>query len=359
MATSFIGKFFLASLLIVFSGHQMANADTHREDRIVQANVPAPSLEGNLLSTPNVQSAAVYLPPSYYTQPERRFPVIYLLHGIFDDYGVWLENFDLPAMLDRMTLNGELPELIVVMPNGGNQYGGGYYRNSPVSGNWADYIADDLIKYTDQKWRTLRSPESRAVVGHSMGGYGAINLAMSRPGIFSVVWALSPCCLAPIEDLSLGNDAWKRASQIKGPHDIQKLIDNNDFYPIAFLGIVTAFSPDTSAGPIYGNFPFEIVKGEIVLQDETFDAYVDEFPIRQVRDRRAALRNLRGLGMGVGLDDQFLHIPAGTMAFSQILGEERVPHILDVYSGDHREFVPDRLERIVFPWVAERLIFTK
>ncbi len=359
MAKSFFSKVVLTLVLVAFPSILAAQSATESAERIIEVDVLAPSLAGNLLKTPSVQSAAIYLPPNYSKQPDRRFPVIYLLHGIFDDYGVWVENFEVPTILDRMISNGELPEMIVVMPNGGNKYGGGYYRNSPVSGNWADYIAGDLVKYVDENWRTLNHPESRAVVGHSMGGYGALNLAMNRPGVFSVVWALSPCCLTPKQDLSLGNDAWRRASEIKETGDIQNLLEERDFYPIAILGIVTAFSPDPDAELIYGDFPFDIVQGEIVLDREGFDTFVDEFPVRQVRQARGALRDLRGLGMGVGLDDQFLHIPTGTMEFSQRLGEERIPHQLDVYVGDHRQLVVDRLERIVFPWVAGRLVFSE
>ncbi len=227
----------------------MAQSSAQDAGRVVKVEVPAPALKSNLLSTPDIQGAAIYLPPGYDQRTNLRFPVVHLLHGIFDDYGVRIEHFDIPAILDRLIATGETPELIVVMPNAGNLYGGGFYRNSTVSGNWGDYIAGDLIEYVDTQFRTLARPESRAVVGHSMGGYGALNLAMNHPGVFSVVWALSPCCLAPIEDLSFGNDAWRRASAVTKPEDLQNLLDSRDFYPIAILGIVTAFSPDPDAAP--------------------------------------------------------------------------------------------------------------
>jgi len=195
------------------------------------------------------------------------------------------------------------------------------------------------------------------VIGHSMGGYGALNLVMNRPGIFSVVWALSPCCLAAVDDLSFGNDAWQRAAKIKGPEDLQELIDSRDFYPIAALGLLAAFSPDVDAAPIYGKFPFDVVRGEIVIDDVQFDKYLDALPVRQVRHARKNLRSLHGLALDVGLGDQFLHIPTGTLEFSQRLGDERIPHLLDIYAGDHRQFIGERLEAIVIPWVADRVRF--
>lgn len=323
--------------------------------RVVEIDVPAPSLAGNLLGTATTQGAAVYLPPGYDDSPDHRYPTIYLLHGIFDDYEVWTAHFDVPGMLDRLIASGDLPPLIMVMPNGGNQYGGGFYRNSSVSGNWADFIADDLIGHVDAAFRTLPTDDARAIVGHSMGGYGALNLAMTRPGLFSVVWALSPCCLAATDDFGFGNGAWKRAAAVESEEDIAALRDARDFFAVATLGVVTAFAPDPENAPVYGDFPFEVVRGEVVLDPAEYDRYRDALPTRMVRDARDALRALRGLALDAGLGDQFIHIPPATLGFSQALGAERIPHRLDVYDGDHRQAVAARLESVVLPWVGDLL----
>lgn len=325
--------------------------------QILEVEVPAPSLDGNLMGSATVQEAAIYLPPSYEADPERRYPAVYLLHGIFDRYTTWLEDgFSVPTILDRSIAAGTVPELIMVMPNGVNQLGGGFYRNSPVSGNWANYISKDLVDFVDARYRTLARTESRAVTGHSMGGYGAIHLGMTRPDLFSVVWAMSPCCLAAADDLGFGNDAWRRAIRFESPEDLQTAMQSGDFYPVAMHGFLTAFSPDPENPPFHVEFPFQLVRGETVLIDPIHDRYLDRFPVRQVDEYRAALRGLRGLGIGVGLGDQFLHIPVGTLEFSQRLGEERIPHRLDVYDGDHRQQVAQRLEEIIFPWIASHLV---
>ena len=324
--------------------------------RVVEVEVPAPALEGNLLGTPSVQGAAIYLPPSYEFETERRYPVIYLLHGIFDRYQVWLETFSVPAILDRLIAANEIPELIVVMPNGFNHLGGGFYRNSPASGNWADFVSDDLVGFVDGSFRTLARTESRAIAGHSMGGYGALHLGMTRPDVFSVVWALSPCCLAAVDDFGFGNDAWKRARRFQSLEDMQGALESGEFYPVVAIGVLTAFSPDPDSPPFFVDFPYEIVRGEIVLDDADYDRYLDALPVRAVTGAREALRGLRGLGLGVGLGDQFLHISSGTLELSRRLGEERIPHRLDLYAGDHRQLVSRRLEEVVFLWIAERLV---
>ena len=224
--------------------------------------------------------------------------MIYLLHGIFDRYQVWLETFGVPAILDHLIAANEIPELIVVMPNGFNHLGGGFYRNSPVSGNWADFVSDDLVGSVDGNFRTLTRTESRAIAGHSMGGYGALHLGMTRPDVFSVVWALSPCCLAAVDDFGFGNDAWKRASGFRSLEDMQGALESGDFIPVAAIGVLTAFSPDPESPPFFVDFPYEIVRGEIVLDGADYDRYLDALPVRAVTGAREALR---GLGLGVGL----------------------------------------------------------
>lgn len=354
-ATTMIPALLLVAVAAPVESQPAAVHPEPRSGRVVEVEVPAPALEGNLLDTPTTQGVAVYLPPSYDLEPLRRYPVVYLLHGIFDDYRVWLGHFGVPSIVDRLIAGDDAPEMIVVMPNGGNRYGGGFYRDSPVSGNWGSYIASDLVRYVDEHFRTLSRRGGRAVVGHSMGGYGAIHLAMTRPDVFSVVWAMSPCCLAAIDDYGFGNESWKTAARAESAADIEALLEAGEFYAVATLGVATAFTPDPEAPPLFVDFPFELVRGESVLDEEDYDRYLDSLPLRRVHDSREALRSLAGLGLDAGLGDQFLHIPRGTLALSEELGDERIPHRLDVYDGDHRKLVAERLEQVILPWVGERL----
>ncbi|HUG38268.1 MAG TPA: hypothetical protein VML54_15025, partial [Candidatus Limnocylindrales bacterium] len=101
--------------------------------------------------------------------------------------------------------------------------------------------------------------------------------------------------------------------------------------------------------------PFDLKRGEVVVDTEEWLEWVERFPVARADDRRDALASLRALALDYGTGDQFLHIPAATLAFSQRLGELRVPHRLDVYDGDHREHVAERLETVVLPWVGRHL----
>src|SRR6476659_4087235 len=180
--------------------------------KLVEIKVPAPSLKGNLLGDPTEQSVAVYLPPSYETSPAKRYPTLYLLHGFLSTNKAWTTNgyqgMSLQTLMDEMIKRGITRELIVVAPNGWNAYKGAFYTNSVVNGNWEDYFYHDLVQTIDERYRTIARPESRGIAGHSMGGYGAVSLAMKHPDVFSVVYALSPCCLGFEGDFASENPAW-------------------------------------------------------------------------------------------------------------------------------------------------------
>jgi S-formylglutathione hydrolase len=317
--------------------------------------VDAPSLAGNLIGDATEKRVLVYVPPGYDEATDQRYPVVYLLHGIFDSPDLWVDYYNLPAMLDRMIEGDRLPPAIVVMPDGGNHLGGGFYRDSPVSGNWAGFIADDLTAYIDQQYRTEARREARAVAGHSMGGYGAIHLAMERPDVFGIAYAMSPCCLEPIEDIGQSNDVWRRAAEVESWDEIGAAAEARDFWLVGSMGILTAFSPAPESPPMFVALPFGVLRDERVVIEPVFNEYRARFPIYRLDDHWQALASLEGLALDYGVGDQFSHIPVGTRRLSERLAELRVPHVLDVYYGDHREKIAERLERIVFPFIAERL----
>ncbi len=105
------------------------------EGTIRYLKLHAAALEGNLLGEPADQEVAVYLPPGYAESANVRYPVLYLLHGIGGGFTDWTKHWDLRGAMDAVIASGAQP-FLVVMPNGANSLGGGFYVDSPVSGGW-------------------------------------------------------------------------------------------------------------------------------------------------------------------------------------------------------------------------------
>ncbi|TME35171.1 MAG: hypothetical protein E6I75_12675 [Chloroflexi bacterium] len=147
-------------------------------------------LDDRLLSPIIGESFAyrVYLPPDYLRAPKRLYPVLYMLHGNGGNYTEWSDSY-LPEQVDRMIVAGEIQPMIVVMPDDGEST---YWANWDSGPRWGDYVTDDVVSAIDQRYRTQANPAGRAIGGLSMGGLGALNLALQHADVFGVAGAHSP-----------------------------------------------------------------------------------------------------------------------------------------------------------------------
>ncbi len=132
------------------------------------------------MEAPSIGRKSAYniiLPADYETSGDKRYPVLYLLHGLTGNYTNW-------AGLGAAKAAKGL-DLIVVMPDGGNSW----YLNWAESGEgqknaWDDFITKDLIGHVDANYRTIAAREGRAINGLSMGGFGGLSLGLRHPDLF-------------------------------------------------------------------------------------------------------------------------------------------------------------------------------
>lgn len=333
--------------------------------RVVADTVPASSLAGNLLGDATRQPAFVYLPPGYDAEPDRRYPTIYLLHGVLDRPSVWFEpvygEMTIQAVMDSLIAAGEIRPAIVVAPTGHNAYGASFYMNSPVTGDWGDFIAEDVVTHVDTTYRTLGRAESRAIVGHSMGGYGAIRLAMLHPDVFSVAWGMNPCCLCCLgTETPADHPAWRILGSFDSPEAMWRHLDEEgDIWPLILAGSGTVFAPAPDRPPLYFEVPYR-VEGDSVVPTGAAERIAERtavaLPMANVADHVDGLKRLRGLGFDVAFGDQFEHIPPSTIAFSDTLVALEVPHVFEAYEGDHRNRMSERLPGRVLPWIDDLLV---
>jgi S-formylglutathione hydrolase FrmB len=162
------------------------------------------------------------------------FPVYYLLHGLSDNHTAWTRRTSLERYVSGLPL-------IVIMPDGER----GFYTDSATtpSDAFETYITRDLVGFVDSTMNTIASPKGRAIGGLSMGGYGAVKLALKHPDIFGAAYSHSGALEAASHDDS---PSWANASERRGifgpkpkggPDDIMALIPTFTPETIPALGI--------------------------------------------------------------------------------------------------------------------------
>ncbi|MGH2972756.1 MAG: alpha/beta hydrolase [Gaiellaceae bacterium] len=151
--------------------------------RVQRILVPSRALGGR------TQEAYVYLPSGYARHPHQRYAVLYLLHGFPGRPLAFLETVQMGVIDDALTVSRRAQPLILVMPFGSTgTFTDEEWVNGVQPGNdWATFVARDLVRAVDARYRTIRGAEGRAIGGLSEGGYGAIDIAMHHPREFSVV----------------------------------------------------------------------------------------------------------------------------------------------------------------------------
>lgn len=128
----------------------------------------------------------VYLPAGY-AASGLRYPTLYLLHGRGGNEGSWEADGQVGAVLDRLVATGTIPPVLAVMPDAGSSW----YVDAAAE-RMESAIVRELVPQVDGRYRTIPERRGRAVVGYSMGGYGALRYALVHAGLFGAAVLLSP-----------------------------------------------------------------------------------------------------------------------------------------------------------------------
>ena len=326
--------------------------------------IPAPALENNLIGEPTERLVYVYLPPSYSDTPNKHYPVLYYLPGYGDSTMI---GFLLPNDMDALIESGTVKEMIIVVANGTNKLGGSFYVNSPVTGNWEDYIVNDVVGYVDSHFRTLAKVESRGIMGHSMGGFGALNIAMHRPDIFSAVYSMSP---------GLFDEKGLAESQIFNSEGLIKSFIEYDrklsavpleeaqvkmlLAPQQFaFSYGVAFAPNPNNPPPYYDYPFTEVDGQLVRDDVIWKTWESGYggiadETKQYKDN---FLKLKGIVVDYGNSDEYSWIPKGCIYFGEQLSAAGIPVKVEGYDGTHQSNLRERVREHVLPFFSTLLKF--
>src|SRR5258708_69230 len=164
----------------------------------------------------------------------KKYPAVYLLHGGGSSFRTWTNDSDVARFADS--------GLILVMPEGDSSY----YTNSASQpqDRYQDYIVSDLISDVERRFPVAATRSGSAVIGCSMGGFGAINLALKHPDLFAFAGALSPAVDVPSRPFSAKRtEQWQRHNSIFGPWGSKTRQDIDPF--------ILASSADVSRTPYF------------------------------------------------------------------------------------------------------------
>jgi S-formylglutathione hydrolase FrmB len=155
----------------------------------------------------------IYLPVSYNSAPAKRYPVLYFLHGLFEDEFRWSSRGQTDQIMDRLIAEGKIGEFIVAIPFGGSSF---YTNTRDGSERWEDAILTEFVPMIESTYRVDASRKTRGISGTSMGGYGALKIAMKHPDVFGSASAHSAVLL---QDLSAAKVSAGRLARFQALFD--------------------------------------------------------------------------------------------------------------------------------------------
>ncbi len=268
---------------------------------VAHITVHGRALEGNLEGDSPDREVTVYLPPSYASDEMRRYPVVYLLHGYGgrdDTFTARLANLQESA--DRLAVAQGFSAAIVVTPNAFSLHKGSMYSNSPTTGDWERFVAEDLVAYIDGHYRTIANRMSRGLGGHSMGGYGAVRIGMKRPDVFSSLYIMSACCLTanrtPRAEAMAASEAIKTRAQAEEASRVP------GFGPSVNLASAAAWSPNPKNPPLYLDLP--MMNGKV--RPDIVAKWVANAPVEMIDQYASNLNKYYRIAVDVGTDDTLL-----------------------------------------------------
>ena len=319
-------------------------------------------LEGNLEGDAIDRDVIVYLPPSYNTEKERRYPVVYALHGYSIGAEQWSKEIHVPQTIEGAFAQGAR-EFIVVLPDCKTVHNGCMYSSSATTGDFENFIAHDLVAYIDAHYRTIPDRASRGLVGHSMGGYGASRIGMKHPEVFGSLYIMSPCCLSGNQGARTGAGTPNGPAtsgppaapahpspleSVKTPADSAKL----PFGLRAQLASAAAWSPDPKNPPLYLDLPTK----DGVPQPDVQAKWAANAPLNFVDQYIDNLRRYRAISMDVG-DQDGLRFDA--IKLHEAFDRYGLQNSFEIYKGTHTSAVAVRFQNYVMPFFSKNLCFEK
>lgn len=352
------------------------------EGTLEKISIHSQSISGNIFADDANQYVVVYLPPSYATNTNKKYPVLYFLCGYNTIVELFTEiqyfqfsNFNLKVTMDKLINEGVIKEMIVVIPNSFTFLNGSFFSNSSVNGNYEDFYTQELVDYVNTNYRTIDTRNARGIAGHSMGGSGALDLSMKHPDIYCMGYGLCSGLLAPnwVEESPIfGNETAIRSSinlfnklgemsKTEAHTYYTAKIDslNNNWLAVFGYAYGTAYAGDSSLSAPYFNYPFFIENNNIKVDSTVLADWADGFGnlSDKIINYKNNLLSLKEYVLDYGINDEFTYIVSGNNYYHQLLNAENIPHSFINNGGDHSGKLTQQIETSILPLCSNTLEF--
>jgi len=293
----------------------------------------------NPLGDPVKREIIVYTPENYRNSNSKGYPTVFMLPAFGNDSYSALKHdpfsVSIYDRLERLIQNRACGEIILVIVNCFNKFGGSQYINSVAVGRYEDYIIDEIVPFVDSNYNVSK----RAVLGKSSGGYGALSLGMHHPDSFSAIAAHSfdSCfeyCYLP--DFPI---AFKTLKKHQGPKSwLNEFWSNeanrikDDFTTLNILSMAAHYSPNFNNQELYLDLPFDVHTGN--FEENVWMQWKRHDPINLVSAFKKGLKKMDLLYLDCGISDEF-NLQIGTKVFSEKCKRLNIRHEYLEFNGGH------------------------
>jgi hypothetical protein len=330
--------------------------------RIDEHVIDSELLRDNPLGDPAQRPLWVYTPPGYDDDATARYPAVYVIQGYTGHLQMWANRtpFRQPftETADQVFADSTAPPCVVVYVDAWTTYGGSQFVDSAGTGRYHSYLCDEVVPWVDKRYRTIAERESRAIMGKSSGGFGAMITPMLRPDLFGALAThagdtlYEHCYLPDFADAvrhlrRYDGDIWRWWDDFRSRPALSRREDES---LITALGCSAAFSPGEDGRPV---LPFDPRTG--VVDEEQWARWLAWDPVRMVEGYADALRGLRAIWIDAGDEDDY-HLDLGAQAFRAELtrigvADEKV--FFEIFPATHAGI--DYRYPLSLAWLAHRL----
>lgn len=244
------------------------------------------------------------LPPGYDADTQKKYPILYFLHGLGESEQALLRSGGWDVIQD-LEQQKKVGDFVMAAPEGRSTF---FINSANGTDRYSDFFLTEFLPYIETHYRILRKRQSRGITGLSMGGYGALRFAFAYPERFGSVSAQSPALIT------------------ESPHQLDSDLQNAG--PLARL-LGSVFGDPINVAHWNANSPFQLAR------------------------KNAAQIRSQAIYINCGQQDEF-GFEVGAQALHKQLGSEKIPHEFHLYPGGHNAeyFLSHLGETIEFHWRA-------